>query len=66
MSQERGQVLLNGVADIALRFLNSLAVAEAAGQGRTVSRVALIAGFFLYQDFKGVELHASALIATAL
>jgi hypothetical protein len=59
-------VLLDGVANIAFRFFDRRAIAEAAGQGWTVSQVPLVIGLLLNHDFERIELHGASLIGTVL
>src|SRR5208337_674795 len=57
MRLHRHEMLLDGLADVALGFFDGSAVAEAAGNVGCIGEGPFVFRFFLNQDLKRVELH---------
>ncbi len=59
-------MLLDGVPHVRPGLVHGPAIAEAAGQARAVSRVALVFGFLLNHDLKRVVLHGQMIPRTSV
>jgi hypothetical protein len=61
VSQERGEVLLDGFPDVAFGLFDCFSVAEAAGDVWGISEVSVVLRLLLDDDLERVKFHCSSL-----